>query len=435
MPTVGYLPFVGSPRCCQAQWLQEYLGVAARVVELAPSWNEAEPAPLLPYDRLADALAGLLTLPAVVLEGPAGFLWAAVLREQGYRGTVTVLPYLNPRGWRDVLAVALYRRYADRRDRVFVGSRPSAALYSALGAPAQVGEPYGIDDRVFRPQPDAAPRVRAALGLAAGRVLLYAGRAQPDKDLYRLLRVVLRARLLFPDLTVVIASHVCDQDYLAAAREQLQGEAVRFVPDPPARQLADLYTVADVFVTAATSRFETFGRAPAEALACGCPVVAPRYDGFVELLDQPGGTVTELAADRDAAGWPVADEAALLRGVYDVLSSPPPDRAAIASIGQLRFGRSRTISLLRHLRDGAGALADQVPVPPAPLELPLPWQAELAELAGMDRGRALARCWDQDRLHRLALADAEFVAQVRRSLCVAPEPTVRSNREERLACR
>jgi glycosyltransferase involved in cell wall biosynthesis len=296
MPTVGYLPFAGSPYCTQAQWLREHLGITARVVELTPSWNEACPPPLPPIDRLTDALAELLPLPAVVLEGPAGFLWAAVLRQQGYRGTVTVLPYLNPRGWRDVLAVALYRRCADPRDRVLVGSRPSAALYSALGAPARVGEPYGIDDRVFQPRPDAA-RVRAQLGLGSGRLLLYAGRAQPDKDLHRLLRVALRARLLFPDLTVVIASHVADQGYLNVAREQLRREEVRFVLDPPARQLADLYTVADVFVTAATSRFETFGRAPAEALACGCPVVAPRYDGFVELLDQPGGVVAELVPD------------------------------------------------------------------------------------------------------------------------------------------
>jgi hypothetical protein len=74
-------------------------------------------------------------------------------------------------------------------------------------------------------------------------------------------------------------------------------------------------------------------------------------------------------------------------------------------------------------------------VPPAALDLPLPWQAELAELADADPGRALARCWDQERLQRLALTDGEFVAQVRRSLCVPPEADVRLSREESLACR
>jgi hypothetical protein len=145
--------------------------------------------------------------------------------------------------------------------------------------------------------------------------------------------------------------------------------------------------------------------------------------------------VVELAPDPGSDGWPVADEAALLRGVYDVLSSAaPPDRAAIAAIAQRRFGRSRTISLLRHLSDGVDGLPGPRPAPPAALELPPPWQAELAELTAVDRSRALARCWDHDRLHQLAVADGEFVAQVRRSLAVAPESAVRSRREESLAC-
>ncbi len=446
MPMIGYLPFAPGARCLQADWLHEHLGVRARVVDLVPSWNQAGPPALPSPERVADALAGISALPAVVAEGPAGFLWAALLRERGYRGSVTVLPYVNPRGWRDVLAAALFARSAGPDDRVLVGSRRSAAVYAALGVRAGAGEPYGVDDRVFRPHPDA-DRVRAQLDLGAGRLLLYAGRAQPDKDLHRLLRVALRARLLFDDLTVVIASHVADRDYLDPVREQLHGEpGIRFVSDPPPRQLADLYTVADVFVTAATSRFETFGRAPAEALCCGCPVVAPRYDGFAEVLDQPGGTLVDLAADDGRPDWPVADEAALLRGVYDVLSAaPPPDRAGIAAAARHRFGRSRTIALLGSLHAAASGPAldgrcAADPVPAASLEFPLAWQAELDRLAGMRPGRALARCRDSAWLRRLGSADGQFVAGVRRALAVAPEEApdrsaVRLNGEERLACR
>ena len=159
-----------------------------------------------------------------------------------------------------------------------------------------MAEPFGIDDELFRPRP-GHHRVRRALWPGPGRILLYAGRAQPDKDLYRLLRVGLRARLLFADLQVVLASHVDDEAYLAAARASW-AKVTGCLRAPTRAQLADLYAESDVFVTASTSGYETFGRAPVEALACGTPAVAPRYAGFPEVLDQPGGRLADLTLDR-----------------------------------------------------------------------------------------------------------------------------------------
>jgi glycosyltransferase involved in cell wall biosynthesis len=426
MSMIGYVPFESTTRSLEAEWLHQYLGVSVCVLGTAPTWNQANPGPLPPLDQLAEAMERLLPLPSVVLEGPGGFLWAAVLRARGYGGALTVLPYINPRGWRDVLAAAVFRRYLDDRDRIFVGSRPSAALYAALGVPAEVGEPYGIDDRIFRRRPDA-DRVRAQLGIPPGRILLYAGRAQPDKDLYRFLRVGLKARLLFEDLTVVVASHVLDDDYLSAARELRGDSGVRFVIDPAPQQLADLYSTADVFLTASTSGYETFGRAPAQALACGCPVVAPRYDGFVELLAQEGGTIVDLAESADD-GSPRADEAGLLRAVYDLLSSPTQHHESIAATAQRRFGRSRTISLLDHLVDGVAARPSE-PMAAVQLRLPRPWLDRLTEIAEYGPEQALSWCWNHHD-HQLAACDPEFAAQVRRSLCVAP-PRDR----EMIACR
>ncbi|MDQ4098715.1 MAG: glycosyltransferase family 4 protein [Actinomycetota bacterium] len=360
-----------------------------------------------------------LDLGAVVAEGPGGFLWAALLRAHGFAGSVTVLPYLNPRRWYDVAITALYRRFADPRDRVFLGSTPSAALYSALGVAASVGEPFGIDDSRFGVRP-GAERVRAELGLPPGRILLFAGRAQPDKDLYRLLATGLRARLLFSDLQVVIAAHVVDGAYLDTARRRLDGEGgVRFVVTPTPDQLADLYNVADVFVTASTSHFETFGRAPAEALACGTPAVAPRYDGFAEVLAQPGGTLVDVEVD--GAGLPAVDEQLLLRAIYDVLSSPRrPPRAEISAHAIARFGRSTSIANLEYLADGAPS---EPPCGAAPAYLPLPtaWEPSLAELSSREPSNALAWFWQDCDHGALAGSDGEFSAEVRRSLCVSQE--------------
>src|SRR5262249_39754368 len=151
------------------------------------------------------------------------------------------------------------------RDRVFVGSTPSARIYRAFGVKARVGEPFGIDCHVFRPRKQA-PAVLRQLGIAvAGPLLLFAGRVEPDKDLHRLLSVALKARLLFPDLQVVIAAHVVDWNYFEPLSRLFAGESgLHLVVDPSREQLANLYNAADAFVTASTSHFETFGRAPAE---------------------------------------------------------------------------------------------------------------------------------------------------------------------------
>lgn len=438
MPVVGYLPYRPTGHCAEAGWLAAHLGVEVCVAAGLPALNDWPAHPLPSLAGARDAVRRLAALPAVVAEGPAGLLWAAVLRTAGFAGQVTVLPYLNPHRWYDVAAAAVYRRFADPRDRVYLGSTPSAAIYRALGVKARVGEPYGIDDAVFAPRAPAAG-ARSALGVPPGRLLLFAGRAQPDKDVYRLLRVGLKARLLFPDLQVVVASHVVDQGYLAAARERLaEDPGVHFVAAGTPDRLADLYNLADVFVTAAISHFETFGRAPAEALACGSPVVAPRYDGFVEVLAQPGGTLVEVGTD-PATGAPVADEAGLLRAVYEVLSAPdPPRRGRVAAAARSRFGRSATIRLLDHLtRTEPASFSLPAPAaptaepstaepptaepptaePPAAVEPPGSWREPLAVIVRSTPEQALSwffRGCDHD---RFGTEDEVFSMRVRRALC------------------
>jgi glycosyltransferase involved in cell wall biosynthesis len=430
VPTVGYFPYAQTAHSAEAGWLSTHLSLAVEVASDAPSLNECDPRRLPPLTHLEPVLRRFLDVPAVVAEGPGGFLWAAALRAHGFEGSVTVLPYLNPRRWYDVAVTTLYRQVADPRDRVFLGSAPSAALYSALGIRPSVGEPFGIDDARFGLRP-GAEGVREQLGLPRGRILLFAGRAQPDKDLYRLLAAGLKARLLFSDLHVVIATHVVDGEYVETARRQLAGDAgVNFVMDPTPDQLADLYNIADVFVTASTSHFETFGRAPAEALACGTPAIAPRYDGFVEVLAQPGGTLVDVEVDV-ATGLPAVDDELLLRAMYDVLSCPgPPPRSEVSAHALARFGRSRSIGLLRHLA-GSTDPEPSVAVAPARLALPAAWCEPLAELTRRDLPDAVAWFWDDCDHQRLGRLDGEFSAAVRRSLCV----TDRDREAELIPCR
>lgn len=423
-PTVGYIPFRPTSDSVEAGWLAERLSVDVRVAGRAPSLND--PLTRVPdLVELASAVGDLLRLPAVVAEGPAGFLWAALLRANGFTGAAAVIPYLNPCRWQDVAAIGLYRRFARTSDRAFLGSAPSAAVYRSLGIAVSVGEPYGIDTELFRIRP-AAARTRLRLGIPSGRMLLFAGRMQPDKDVYRVLRAGLRAQLLFSDLQVVIATHVEDPAYAAAARRMLgDHDSVHFVPDPGREQLADLYSAADVFVTASTSGFETFGRAPAEALACGAPAIAPRYDGFPTVLDQPGGTVIQVHIDQ-ASGTPHIDEELLLRAIYESLSDPrPAAREEISAIARRRFSRSRTLQQLAYL---AGEAPGPMSVPPAlrigatsigqtTHWLPRSWSDALERVSQGEPTDALKWLFERCDHDRLAAHDQEFAASVRRSLC------------------
>jgi glycosyltransferase involved in cell wall biosynthesis len=434
MAVVGYIPFETDSTSVEARWVADALGCEIRQPAGVPDLNRRPAGPLPDLASLAGLLSPLLRTRWVIAEGPGGFLWAALLRSHGFAGGVTILPYLNPRQWWDVAAAAIYRRFRDPRDRVFLGSTPSARIYRRLGVEPQVGEPYGIDDRRFRPRPRAF-EVLEQLAIPRGRLLLFAGRSQADKDLYRLLRVALKARILFPDLQVVLASHVIDEDYVATIRRELGPESgVHFIARPGAEELADLYSAADVFATAATSHFETFGRAPAEALACGTPAIAPRYDGFAEVLDQPGGTL--VGVELDEAG-PHVREDAMLRAIYDVLSAPDriPSRE-IAGAAHRRFGRSRTLRLLAHVvADDPGPMPP-AELPPADLELPLAWEEAIAAMDGLAPAAALGHLWACRDHDELAAFDGEFVHAVRRALCdVASTPFHAASVEETVPCR
>jgi len=433
MAVVGYVPFQADSTSVEARCVADAFGCEICQPAGVPDLNRRPAVPLPDLAALAEPLAPLLRTRWVIAEGPGGFLWAALLRSFGFAGGVTILPYLNPRQWWDVATATLYRRFRDPRDRVFLGSTPSARIYRRLGVEAQVGEPYGINDRRFRPRPRAF-EVLERFGIPRGRLLLFAGRCQADKELYRLLRVALKARILFPDLQVVLASHVIDEDYVATIRHELGPESGVCFVEPDFDELADLYGAADVFGTAATSHFETFGRAPAEALACGTPAVAPRYDGFAEVLDQPGGTLVSVELDE---GGPQMCEDEMLRAIYDVLSAPrrvPPRE--ISAAAHRRFGRSRTLRLLAHVVAEDPGPAPPFDLPPADLALPRAWIEAIGALDALSPVAALRQVWTFPGHEDLAAFDADFVRSVRRALCdVTPVSAHEVRAEEAVPCR
>lgn len=111
-----------------------------------------------------------------------------------------------------------------------------------------------------------------------------------------------------------LASNGAPQDPQLARLARSLGERVRFLGSLPHHRLPLYFSAADV--TVVPSFYESFGLVAAEALACGCPVVASRVGGLAEVVQH----------GRDGLHIPPRDPDALADALSWLLRHP--DRAA-----------------------------------------------------------------------------------------------------------
>ncbi len=181
----------------------------------------------------------------------------------------------------------------------------------------------GIDTSLFRPLPPD-PELRCELGAGDGTrgvhdgapLLLFVGRLQPWKGV----ETALRALPEIPGARFVVAGDGEDRPRLEALTDELglRGR-VRFLGSVERRELPRLYSSADLLL-ATSHASETFGIGPVEAQACGLPVVASRFGGFPEVVDE--GRTGLLFTPRDPAA---------LAAAVRVLLDDPARRAAMAA--------------------------------------------------------------------------------------------------------
>lgn len=167
--------------------------------------------------------------------------------------------------------------------------------------------PRGVDSGLFRPDRCGRARVREALGVGPGDVVIaHVSRIAAEKNvgyLAEALQGVLRTR---PRVRLLI---VGDGPERPALEERL-GAGAHFAGYRRGEDLADHYAAADLFAFA--SKTETFGNVILEAMASGLPVVALRAGG-------PGGIVRDGETGRlvDPDAPPEAFRDALLPLIDD----------------------------------------------------------------------------------------------------------------------
>jgi alpha-1,6-mannosyltransferase len=168
----------------------------------------------------------------------------------------------------------------ERFDVVFAPSRLMCTYLNHLGIRHTMHQPLGVDTEVFRPE-RRTDDLRKTLGLhPEARVLVYAGRFSPEKNLPIMLQAF--ARLGHPyHLLMIGGGH--------RARPASNVTMLPYRRD--SRELAQWLASADALIHAGTK--ETFGLVVLEAMACGRPVVAADAGAIPEFVDDSVGMLAQ----------------------------------------------------------------------------------------------------------------------------------------------
>lgn len=135
----------------------------------------------------------------------------------------------------------------------------------------------GVDAELFHPERRTSASVRELRERFAPdgeRIIGYAGRLAPEKQVARLMEVC-----GIPNTRVVIVGDGPDRLEL---EDRFAGYPVTFTGRLSGEEIADAYAAMDVFVHCGTE--ETFGQTIQEAHASGLPVIAPSKGGQRHLI-------------------------------------------------------------------------------------------------------------------------------------------------------
>jgi len=139
----------------------------------------------------------------------------------------------------------------------------------------------GLDHRLYNPESRKQNHLKARqqLGVEPGKfVLLLVGNDWRKKGLLTLLEVLDKLKEL--PLLLLVAGKDDPYPYLRQIHERSLEGKVRFMPSRP--DVEWYYAAADVYV--GPSLEDTFAQPPAEAMACGLPVITSATNGTAEII-------------------------------------------------------------------------------------------------------------------------------------------------------
>jgi glycosyltransferase involved in cell wall biosynthesis len=192
---------------------------------------------------------------------------------------------------------------------ILIAKKTSKALEEYYGRCTPCPVVYvGLDHETFNPGRRAELRkaAREGLGLRNGRfALVLIGNDWRNKGLLVLLKAMVLLRELPIDLLVV--GHDDPKGFRSTVREMSMDDRVRFLP--PRSDVEFYYAAGDVYT--GPSLEDTFAQPPAEAMACGLPVIVSAANGTSEIItDGVDGMILRDPTDVNAL-------AGMIRGLFE----------------------------------------------------------------------------------------------------------------------
>jgi glycosyltransferase involved in cell wall biosynthesis len=202
--------------------------------------------------------------------------------------------------------------------------------------------PPAVDSDLFHPsRKNAAMRARLSGDRSHKPLLLTVSRLAPEKNVGFLAGVIRQ----LPGVSLAV---VGDGPQRAELERLFDGLDVRFQGYLRGEDLAAAYASADAFVYA--SETETMGNVVLEAMACGCPVVAPHAGGIPNLLSHGmSGFLYRPRNLEDAVHWTraVMEDETLRNRLSQSARQLVEERTWEHSIGRVRQIYAETIQTAR----------------------------------------------------------------------------------------
>lgn len=174
----------------------------------------------------------------------------------------------------------------------------------------------GIDQEIYKPQPDIRRR--------DNRILTTASADVPLKGLKHLIEAYSTLLETYPRLELIVIGKLREGPTAQMLDDLNLLDRVSFIHDLSNEEVAEQYARATICVT--PSLYEGFGLPAAEAMSCGAPVVVT-----------DGGALPEVVGDAGVV-VPRGDSAALARAIAALLDDP----ARRADLGAAARQRART---------------------------------------------------------------------------------------------
>ncbi len=209
-------------------------------------------------------------------------------------------------------SVGAYSRIMTTGERVICPSTAvSTYIQEHYGTPSEKIRliPRGIDPQRFdRSRADVRfmADFRQQFGLSKRFVVLGVGRLTHLKGFDVLINATAAVRKQLPNIKTVIVggAEPARAEYAKKLQEQVRqlGLEQQVVFTGSQSQMAEIYACGNVLVSGNQSKPEAFGRSMVEALAIGCPVIASRFGGALDIVREgvngwlfEPGNVTQLA--------------------------------------------------------------------------------------------------------------------------------------------